>query len=99
MEKLFNHLDTDLVSLLRLQLEISRSLREQLTEDIGAECWCSLIDGAVMTVTVNDSNCASLIHYQQRELLKCINAEFKDRLNNPLRQIKVQIAAHHKGHN
>ena len=96
MQRLFDHLDERLVATLRLQLDISHTLRAQLAEDVTAECWCSHVCEDTMTVTVTDGNFASLIHYQQRELLKRINADFKDQLECPLRQIKVQVAAHRK---
>lgn len=98
MKKLLDHLDPHLLARIRLQLAITQSLRRQLPEPLGSSCWCSNIEGATLTVSVNDNHQAPLIHYQQRELLKHVNAEFKDRLNQPLRQLRIQVAARQAGH-
>ena len=98
MKKLLDHLDPHLLARIRLQLAITQSLRRQLPEPLGERCWCSDIEGATLTVSVDDSQQAPLIHYQQRELLKHINAEFKGRLIRPLRQLRIQVAARQAGH-
>ena len=98
MKKLLDHLDPHLLARIRLQLAVTQSLRRQLPEPLGERCWCSHIEGATLTVSVDDNHQAPLIHYQQRELLKQINAEFKDRLNQPLRQLRIQVAARQAGH-
>lgn len=78
---------------LRLQLAITRTLRAELPEPLNARCWCSRIEDSTLTVTVDEASQASLIHYQQRELLKRINADFKERLVRPLSRIRIRVGA------
>ena len=77
---------------------MTESLRRQLPEPLAANCWCSDIEGPTLTLSVRDNNQAPLIHYQQRELLKQVNAEFKGRLVQPLRQLRIQVAARQGDH-
>lgn len=97
MRKLFDHLDPALLARLRLCLELTRALRARLPEALAAHCWCSRLEDATLTVTVDDAARASLLHCHQRELLKHLNAEFAARLPRSLRRLRVHVAAHPGG--
>ena len=95
MQKLFDHLDPALLARLRLCLELTRALRARLPEPLAAHCWCSRLEDATLTVTVDDAaRATSLVHCHQRELLKHLNAEFAARLPRSLRRLQVHVAAH-----
>ena len=94
MRKLFDHLDPALLARLRLCLELTRALRARLPAPLAAHCWCSRLEDATLTVTVDDAARASLVHCHQRELLKQLNAEFAARLPRSLRRLQVHVAAH-----
>lgn len=93
MQRLLEHFEPRMLARLRLQLAITRTLRAELPEPLNAHCWCSRIEDTTLTVTVDEASQASLIHYQQRELLKRINADFKERLAQPLRRIRIRVGA------
>ncbi len=98
MKKLLEHIDPHLLARIRLQLAITKCLRRQLPESLGERCWCSGVDGSALTVSIDDGQKAPLIHYQQRELLKLVNAEFQDRLERPLRRLQVRVSARQAEH-
>ena len=63
----------------------------QLPEDLASHCWVAGIDNRTLTIITDDPNRASVIRFQQREILKQLNQELSLTVKEYLNQIKVKI--------
>ena len=79
----------------QLYLDMTAALRQCLPEALAESCWCGRIRGADLTVTVRTQAQASLLHFHQREVLKHLNSRYGPRLPEPLRSMRIRVAAHH----
>ena len=63
----------------------------QLPEDLASHCWVAGVDNRTLTIITDDPNRASVIRFQQREILKQLNQELSLTVKEYLNQIKVKI--------
>lgn len=91
MQKFSSYIGTDLQKKAKLLHRLSLSLRTQLPEDLASHCWVAGIDNRTLTIVTDDPNRASVIRFQQREILKQLNQELSLTVKEYLNQIKVKI--------
>ena len=93
MQKLSSYISADLQNKAKLLHRLTLSIRMQLPEDLAKHCWVAGIDNRTLTIITNDPNRASIIRFQQREILKQLNQELSLTVKEYLNQIKVKIGS------
>ena len=91
MQKLSSYINLDLQKKAKLLHRLTLSIRMQLPEDLARHCWVASIDNRTLTIITDDPNRASIIRFQQREILKQLNQELSLTVKEYLNQIKVKI--------
>jgi len=97
MQKFSSYISVDLLKKAKLLHRLTLSIRMQLPEDLARHCWVASIDNRTLTVVTDDPNRASIIRFQQREILKQLNQELSLTVKEYLNQIKVKIGIHVSG--
>ncbi len=91
MQKFSSYISADLQKKAQLLHRLTLSIRMQLPEDLANHCWVAGIDNRTLTIVTDDPNRASMIRFQQREILKQLNQELSLTVKEYLNQIKVKI--------
>ena len=91
MQKFSSYISVDLQKKAKLLHRLTMSIRMQLPEDLASHCWVASIDNRTLTIITDDPNRASVIRFQQREILKQLNQELSLTVKEYLNQIKVKI--------
>lgn len=91
MQKCSSYIGLDLQKKAKLLHRLTLSIRMQLPEDLASHCWVASIDNRTLTIVTDDPNRASVIRFQQREILKQLNQELSLTVKEYLNQIKVKI--------
>ena len=91
MQKFSSYISVDLQKKAKLLHRLTLSIRMQLPEDLASHCWVAGIDNRTLTIVTDDPNRASIIRFQQREILKQLNQELSLTVKEYLNQIKVKI--------
>ena len=92
MQKLSSYISTDLQSKAKFLHRLTLCIRMQLPSDLADHCWVANIHNRTLTVVTNDPSRASLIRFQQRELLKLLNQELGLTVKEYLNRIKIRIS-------
>ncbi len=92
MQKCSSYISVDLQKKAKLLHRLTLSIRMQLPEDLARHCWVASIDNRTLTIITDDPNRASIIRFQQREILKQLNQELSLTVKEYLNQIKVKIS-------
>lgn len=92
MQKFSSYINIDLQKKAKLLHRLTLSIRMQLPEDLASHCWVAGIDNRTLTIVTDDPNRASVIRFQQREILKQLNQELSLTVKEYLNQIKVKIS-------
>jgi len=91
MQKFSSYITSDLQKKAKLLHRLTLSIRMQLPEDLARHCWVASIDNRTLTIVTDDPSRASIIRFQQREILKQLNQELsltvKEYLNQILRLV------------
>ncbi len=70
---------------------MTASLHSRLSSDMREHCWVIDIAGNMLIIITDNADRATSLRYQQHELLKQINEEFRDSLTTPVTRLKVKI--------
>ncbi len=90
-KKISSYISLDLQKKAKLLHRLTLSLKMQLPEDLASHCWVAGIDNRTLTIVTDDPSRASIIRFQQREILKQLNQELSLTVKEYLNQIKVKI--------
>lgn len=93
MQKFTSYISADLQKKAQLLHRLTLSIRMQLPGDLANHCWVAGIDNRTLTIVTDDPNRASVIRFQQREILKQLNQELSLTVKEYLNQIKVKISS------
>ena len=99
MQKFSSYISVDLQKKAQLLHRLTLSIRMQLPEDLASHSWVAGIDNRTLTIVTDDPNRASVIRFQQREILKQLNQELSLTVKEYLNQIKVKICNNINGVN
>ncbi len=91
MQKLSSYISTDLQNKAKFLHRLTLSLRMHLSPELACHCWVASIQDRTLTIVTNDPNRASLIRFQQREILKQLNQELSLTVKEYLNRIKIRI--------
>jgi hypothetical protein len=92
MQNLRVFLSDSLVRQARLFEAMTDSLRLHLSAEVAAHCWVGGIRERTLVVVTDSTAFFMLVHYQQHDILKRINSDFKTELACPLNRLKTRIA-------
>jgi len=70
---------------------LTNSLHSRLSSELRQHCWVIDIIGNTLVIITDNAERATIIRYQQHELLKQINEEFAGDLEVPVRRMKVKV--------
>ena len=70
---------------------LTSSLHSRLSFELRQHCWAIDVIGNTLVLVTDNAERASILRYQQHELVKQINEEFGRSLSTPIRRIKVKV--------
>lgn len=65
----------------------------QLSTDLANHCWVASTNNRTLTIITDDPSRASLIRFQQREILKQLNQELSLTVKEYLNRIKIRTSS------
>ena len=71
--------------------QLSSSIRSRLSPDLAPHCWVADIVTNQLTLVTNRAERATLLRYQQHEILKQLNEEVSVELGRPLYRLRVRL--------
>ena len=71
--------------------QLSASIRSRLAPYLAPHCWVADIATNQLTIITNRAERATLLRYQQHEILKQLNEEFSAELGRPLYRLRVRL--------
>ena len=91
MQKLSSYIGNDLQKKAKLLHRLTLSIRVLLPAKLAGHCWVAGINNRTLTVITDDPSRASLIRFQQHEILKQLNQELSPTVKEYLNQKKIRI--------
>ena len=91
MQKLSSYIGTDLRKKAKLLHRLTLSIRMHLPTDLARHCWVASIENRTLTIITDDPSRASLVRFQQHEILKQLNQELSLTVKEYLKRIKIRI--------
>lgn len=91
MQKLSSYISTGLQDKTKLLHRLTLSLRMQLPATLASHCWVASIDNRTLTIITDDPGHASLLRFQQYEILKQFNQELGLAVRVCLNRLKIKI--------
>ena len=70
---------------------LTASLHSRLSSELRHHCWVVDVIGNTLILITDNAERATILRYQQHELVKQINEEFGHTLTKPVRRIKIKI--------
>ena len=92
MQKLSSFIGSDLQKKAKLLHRLTLSLKMQLPAVLADHCWVASIENRTLTIITDDPSRASLVRFQQYEILKQLNQELSLTVKEYLNQIKIRIS-------
>lgn len=84
-------IDTKYLTKARFIDSATASIRSRISSDMRANCWVADITGNCLIIVTDRAEHATLLRYQQHELVKQINEEFTSSLITPVKRLKVKV--------
>lgn len=91
MRPIHTLIDTKYLTKARDVTAFTASVRSRLSSDLQKHCWVAEIRGNCLIIVTDQAERATLLRYQQHELVKQINEEFTLSLEVPLKRLKVKV--------
>ncbi len=94
MRPMHSLIDAKLLNRTQSIQSLTNSLHSRLSSELQQHCWVIDIIGNQLVIITDNAERATIIRYQQHELLKQINEEFTRSLEVPVRRLKVKVDSH-----
>ncbi|MGI9304011.1 MAG: DciA family protein [Gammaproteobacteria bacterium] len=91
MRPLGEYIDQRLTEQAHLCERLTLSVRSRLPSPLAEHCWVGTCDGETLRLLTDSSAWTVSLRYQQREILKQVNAEFREELKIPLKKLRVIV--------
>lgn len=91
MRPIHTLIDTKFLTKARYITNLTHSVRSRLSPELRDFCWVVDIIGNCLIIVTDRPEHATVLRYQQHELLKQINEEFTSSLSVPVRRIKIKV--------
>ena len=88
-----HYLDHKLIQRSRLLQTLTHSARSRISPAVAEHCWVAGIHDNVLVVLTDSSSWAVAIRYQQHEILKLINSEYRMELEQTLKRLKIKVVS------
>lgn len=92
MQKLSSYIDAGLQKKVKTLHRLTLSIGTRLPVELAHRCWVAGIENRTLTIIADNPDLASLIRFQQHEVLKQINQELGLSVKEHLRRIKIKIS-------
>jgi len=92
MRKFSSYINADLQKKAKLLHRLTLSLRMHLPSELASHCWVGGVADRTLTIVTDDPSRASLVRFQQREILKQLNQELSLTVKEYLNRIKIKIS-------
>lgn len=92
MQSLKALLNDNLVRQARLFETMTQSLRRHLPAEAAAHCWVGGVRDRILVVVTDSASFGVVAYYQQHEILKGMNSEFRAELPAPLIKLRTKVA-------
>ena len=92
MQSIYRYVNAHIVAHARFLYSLTLSIRSKLPPSIANHCWTGGIYGDTLTIVTDGASWGVKARYQQYEILKQINTEFRSDLQTELRRIKIKVA-------
>jgi hypothetical protein len=93
MQPLNRFIDPAIIKHAKFLRALTMSVRTRLPASVAEHCWVGGIRGDTLVIITNSGNRAIPIRYQQHELLKLLNSEFRTDLKQALKRLKIKVTA------
>ncbi len=93
MHPLNQYLNIELLRHARLLDAMTLCIRTKLPYPVANHCWAGGLNGETLVIVTDSGNWVVSIRYQQYELLKQLNCEFRGELVETLKRMKIKVAA------
>ena len=70
---------------------LTTSLHSRLSSELRRHCWVIDIIGNTLVLITDSAERATTLRYQQHELIKQINEEFRQSIKTPVRRLKIKV--------
>ena len=87
-------ISTKFVDRTKIIQSLTTSIHSRLPLALRQHCWVVDIIGNNLLIITDKAERATILHYQQHELLKQVNEEFSTSLAVPVRRLKVKVDHH-----
>ena len=91
MQPIQSLISPDLLRKVAIFRKMTQSMRSRLSGELAPYCWVAEIKDSTLVVVTNQAERATHLRYQQHEILKQINEEFRAQLDRPLRRLHTKI--------
>jgi len=91
MRPIHSLLESNLLNRSKIIQSLTFSLRSRLPSDMQQHCWAIEINNNTLVLVTDSAERATILRYQQHELLKQINEDFRHTLSKNVRRIKVKV--------
>ena len=92
MQSVYRYVNPDMVAHARFLYSLTLCIRSKLPPKIANHCWTGGIYGDTVTIVTDSASWGVQARYQQYEILKQINTEFRSDLQTELKRIKIKVA-------
>ena len=91
MRPIHSLIDTKFLTKARYITALTTSVRSRLSPELREFCWVVDIIGNCLVIVTDRPEHATVLRYQQHEVVKQINEEFTSSLSVPVRRIKIKV--------
>lgn len=91
MQKLSSYVSEGIQKKVKMLYGLTLSIRTRLPVELASHCWVASIENRTLVIIIDSPELASLIRFQQREILKQLNQELGLTVKENLHQIKIKI--------
>ncbi len=94
MRPILSLIDSKILTRAQNIQSLTTSLHSRLPSNLRQHCWVVDITDQTLVILTNNAERATILRYQQHELLKQINEEFGQTMTKPVRRVKVKVDYH-----
>lgn len=75
----------------KINQSLTQSVRSRLAKELAQYCWVTGIENEYLLLVTDRAERATILRYQQHELVKQVNEEFANKIKRPIRKVKIKV--------
>ena len=91
MQPIQSFIDQKYLTRVKFNHSLTQSIRSRLAKDLAQYCWVAGIEKGCLMLVTDRAERATLLRYQQHEIIKQANEELASRLKSRLRKVKIRV--------